>query len=136
MRVTEALTKLATTARETHQAQQEQLVRRFTILDLHIQEILDAYQVQLDALIKQRTVRTLSCPGITEPCRIADIPPGRYRLYGVVTFSTTTLRWFEAIVLKGGDRPTVILTRENLMNPYWTELNWWSFINLDFSKHH
>jgi hypothetical protein len=30
----------------------------------------------------------------------------------------------------------VTLTRNNLKNPYWTDLNWWSFMNLDFSKHH
>ena len=95
---------------------------------------------------------TLPCSGVSH--QFQNVAPGKYRLYGILAFSTTTLRWFEPIVVKcgvqnsfrkagvqnsfckGGDRPTVYLTRDNIMNPYWTELNWWSFMNLDFSKHH
>jgi hypothetical protein len=141
MLAAEMLTQLAvkTGTESITQHTKDQLSEDFKVNKKRIDAVLEHYQTAIDTLIEQHTLQThtTSVPRITHHAsRIRNIAPGKYRLYGVMTFATTTLRWFEPIVVKGGDRHTVYLTRDNLMNPYWTDLNWWSFMNLDFSKHH
>lgn len=102
-----------------------------------IQATLTAYRRQLDALLDEAALRRQSCASLTEACVLSGAAPGAYRLYAEVAVATTRLRWFEPLTItKGGDALSVRLTRDNLQNPYWTDLNWWRFLNLDFSKHH
>jgi hypothetical protein len=138
MRIAGTLTQFAVTA-DTGQLPQEkktQLVQTFKTTEKAIETVLERYRMLIDARLQRDTIKTLTSSYPTVTSQFKNVAPGPYRLYGVMTFATTTLRWFEPIVVKGGDRYTITLTRENLLNPYWTDLNWWSFMNLDFSKHH
>lgn len=138
MLTAEKLTRLTTQtdAGQTIQQTKKQLSNNFKAIDERIHTVLVHYQKIIDSRIQQHTLKTFILPGSVINHQFKDIAPGKYRLYGVMMFATTTLRWFEPVVVKGGDRPTVYLTHDNMMNPYWTELNWWSFMNLDFSKQH
>lgn len=120
------------TARQT----QAQRLKAFKTAEQQIAAVLAHYRTRIEARLQQNTLQTRTFSARTGNARFERVAPGQYRLLAALTFATTTLRWFEPILVKGGDRPTVRLTRANLMNPYWTDLNWWSFINLDFSKHH
>jgi hypothetical protein len=138
MQTAEALTQLAvkTNTGQSARHTRERLLNAFKTTEKNIQMVLEHYRTLITARIQQDTIETLTLPDPTVNGQFGNVTPGRYRIYGVMTFATTTLRWFEPIVVKGGDRHTVDLTRENMTNPYWTDLNWWSFMNLDFSKHH
>lgn len=117
--------------------EREQTLRSFHEQETRIQHILDDYTVQIAQIFQQQTLQIRREEGrAVEYIEFHEIPPGNYRVHAVLTFSTTTLHWFEALRVEGGDTALCVLTREKLNNPYWTELNWWSFINLDFSKHH
>jgi hypothetical protein len=111
-------------------------VQTFKTTEKAIETVLERYRMLIDARLQRDTIKTLTSSYPTVTSQFENVAPGTYRLYGVMTFATTTLRWFEPIVMKGGGRYSITLTRENLLNPYWTDLNWWSFMNLDFSKHH
>jgi hypothetical protein len=113
-----------------------QFQQQFAEVEQQINNILDNYRKQIDAILESAALLSNMCFSITESCFLPDVAPGNYRIYAELSFSTTTLRWFEPIEVKGGDSVPVNLTRDNLKNPYWTDLNWWSFMNLDFSKHH
>lgn len=119
------------------QQQQTQLMQSFTAAEKRIQQVLERYTPLITDILQRHThQKTHRTPLTTTTLTLRDVAPGQYRVYGVLTYSTTTLTWFEPIYIKGGERRTITLTRDNLHNPYWTELNWWGFINLDFSKHH
>jgi hypothetical protein len=138
MQIAETLTRLAVTADTGHSSQETkaQFVQTFKITEKAIETILERYRMLIDARLQHDTIKTLTTSCSTVTSQFENVAPGAYRLYGVMTFATTTLRWFEPIVVKGGGCYPITLTRENLLNPYWTDLNWWSFMNLDFSKHH
>jgi hypothetical protein len=144
-KLTQLTAKTDADTTQTIQQSKKRLSSAFKAIEKEINAVLIHYQAIIDSRIQQNTLETfmLSCSDVS--CHFQNVAPGKYRIYGVMTFSTTTLRWFEPVIVKsgvqnsfckGGDRPTVYLTRDNIMNPYWTELNWWSFMNLDFSKHH
>lgn len=144
-KLTQLTTKTDADTAQTIQQSKKRLSSAFKAIEKKINAVLTHYQAIIDSRIQQNTLETftLPCSGVSR--QFQNVAPGKYRIYGILTFSTTTLRWFEPIIVKygvqnsfckGGDRPTVYLTRDNIMNPYWTELNWWSFMNLDFSKHH
>ena len=144
-KLTQLTAKTDVDTAQTIQRSKKRLFIDFKEVGEKIDAVLQHYQTTIDSLIEQNTLQTLSISSSRATYQFSNIAAGKYRIYGVMTFSTTTLRWFEPIVVKcgvqnsfcqGGDRPTVYLTRDNIMNPYWTELNWWSFMNLDFSKHH
>ncbi len=138
MLAVEALTRLAASQkREQGSEQQKQALRaRFYSADTKLTTILAGYRQQIDDLLQQNTVQTLVSLVSSDPLLVAGIPSGKYRIYGRVMFATTTFHWFEPVIIQGGECRTMTLTRENMTNPYWTDLNWWSFMNLDFSKHH
>lgn len=120
------------------QQQQTQLMQSFTAAEKRIQQALERYTPLITDLLQRHTCQKIHKmpPLAALTLTVKDVAPGRYRVYGVLTYATTTLTWFEPVHIEGGERRTITLTRDNLHNPYWTELNWWSFINLDFSKHH
>jgi hypothetical protein len=138
MQTAETLIQLTmkTRAGQAPQHTREQLVNTFKTTEQNIEAVLERYRPIIAARIHQATIETFTLSDPTVNAQFGNVAPGPYRIYGVMTFATTTLRWFEPIEVKGGDRSTVNLTRANMMNPYWTDLNWWSFMNLDFSKHH
>jgi hypothetical protein len=113
-----------------------QFLQQFVEVEQQINIILDGYRKQIDEILESAALLSTTCSSITESCSLSDVVPGNYRIYAELSFSTTMLQWFEPIEVKGGDSVPVNLTRDNLKNPYWTDLNWWSFMNLDFSKHH
>jgi hypothetical protein len=110
--------------------------RQFDDAEAQINHILAEYRQQIDAVLADAHLLAHTCASAFEPCAVAGVAPGRYRLYAELSFATTTLRWFEAVEVKGGETVSVALTRDNLKNPFWTDLNWWRFLNLDFRKHH
>ncbi|GAK56072.1 hypothetical protein U27_03034 [Candidatus Vecturithrix granuli] len=117
--------------------QQAQLMQSFTVAEKRIQQVLERYTALITVLLQRYTHQKIpNAPFATTILTLRDVAPGHYRVYGVLTYTTTTLAWFEPVHIKGGERRTITFTRDNLHNPYWTELNWWSFVNLDFSKHH
>lgn len=117
--------------------QRAQLIRNFTTAETRIQEVLERYTPIITEILQRHARQKIRrTPLLTNTLTVQDLPPGRYRIYGVLTYATTTLTWFEPVYLQGGDCRTITFTRDNLNNPYWTTLNWWSFLNLDFSKHH
>ena len=125
------------------QAEKNRLHKMFNKTEKTINNILEQYRAVIDSIIHHHTIRTctMSLSSVspqlsTLSCQFRHIPSGGYRIYGVLIFSTTKLTWFEPVSIKGGDSYTVNLNRDNIKNPDWTELNWWSFMNLDFSKHH
>lgn len=133
MHAAEMLSRLSQAASE----QRAQFRQQFDEAETHISHILARYHQQLRRIVEHAAVASQTCAALVADCRLADVKPGQYRLLAELSFSTTTLRWFEPVEVKGGDSPvSVLLTRDNLKNPYWTDLNWWSFLNLDFSKHH
>lgn len=136
MYAAEALNQLRT--REIpDQQQQEQLMQSFTAAEKCIQQVFERYTPLITDLLQRQTHQKIhKTPLATTTLTLKDIEPGQYRVYGVLTYTTTTLTWFEPVHIKGGECRTITFTRDNLHNPYWTELNWWSFVNLDFSKHH
>lgn len=112
------------------------IIQRFRRAERQIDDILSSYRQQIDQLLERATLNMYTASTLDESFVFSGIPSGNYRVYAELMFSTTTLRWFESVSVKGGDDGSVNLTRDNLKNPYWTDLNWWSFMNLDFSKHH
>jgi hypothetical protein len=136
MYAAETLMTSAAEARQADQQTQKRAAELFKTAETHIEVVLARYQLQIDSLMQQHTLMTAMLTLLPAERRFTQIQAGKYRVYAVLTFSTTALRWFEPVEVKGGGRHTITLTRENLMNPYWTDLNWWSFMNLDFSKHH
>ena len=135
MYTAELLTRLA--AQRERAVEKKQALLSFHKQEAQIQHILDKYTAQIIQLFQKQTLQIRREEGRSvERIEFHDIPSGNYRVYAVLTFATTTLHWFEALNIKGGDTALCVLTRETLNNPYWTELNWWKFINLDFSKHH
>ncbi|PIE35541.1 hypothetical protein CSA56_03815 [candidate division KSB3 bacterium] len=134
----EALTRL-TVRRDSPAIQKERSRLRadFSSANEDIDSILAYYRRRIDRCIEQAIIRHLAeMPVRSDAIVLRELPPGTYRVYGVISFATTTLHWFEGVTLEGGESHSIILTRTNMMNPYWTDLNWWSFMNLDFSKHH
>jgi len=145
MQAAEKLTQLALEVGTDREKQDEKkrLHNIFTIAEKTLNAILKKYRGVIDSLIEHHTLQTFTMPLSRIMHHVSSInhqfenvAPGKYRVYGIMAFSTTTLRWFEHITVKGGDRHTIYLTQDNITNPYWTDLNWWSFMNLDFSKHH
>ena len=135
MYTAELLTHLAVQGKRTEERKRALL--SFREVERHIQGILDGYAAQIDRLFQEKTFQIRQEEErAVKHIEFHELPPGNYRVYVVLTFATTALHWFEALTIKGGDTVLCTLTRENLNNPYWTELNWWKFINLDFSKHH
>ncbi len=119
------------------QKEQARLLSQFASVKQAIESYLTDYRQRIEHLIDHYTVRRVNVMSAgPDAIVLCGFPPGKYRIYGIVSFATTTLRWFEAVTLKGGDRQNIVFTRENMTNPYWTDLDWWSFMNLDFSKHH
>ncbi|MBD3304762.1 hypothetical protein GF339_00260 [candidate division KSB3 bacterium] len=139
MYLAESLTQIALQQAPPQQKvqKQAQIADRFHRIEQKLSHVLTQYRTRIASLLRKHTLRTLPAkPLSAAPRRFKAIPPGRYRIYTVLRFATTTLTWFEPVQIQGGDRPNILLTRENMRNPDWTELNWWSFMNLDFSKHH
>jgi hypothetical protein len=135
MYTAELLTRLA--AQKEKAEERTEALLSFHEQETQIQRVLDGYAAQIDRIFQEQTLQIRREEGqAVERIEFHDIPPGKYRVYAVLTFATTTLQWFEALSIEGGDTVLCALTRENRHNPYWTDLNWWSFINLDFSKHH
>ena len=119
------------------QHQQTQFMRNFTAAEKRIHKVLERYTPMITDLLDRHTRQKIrNTPLLTATLSFHDLAPGQYRVYGVLTYTTTRLTWFEPVHVKGGERRTITFTRDNLHNPYWTALNWWSFVNLDFSKHH
>ena len=98
--------------------------------------ILERYRLQIRGLLASHTLKRREMAAVSLPMRLDGMSPGRYRVHVILTVETTQFHWFEPIQLQGGDRLAIRLTRENVKNPDWTDFNWWSFMNLDFSKHH
>jgi len=139
MYTAETLTQFALKNKNVRDTQQkkEQFMKVFTTTQKRIHTVLAQYKAVIKSIIQRHTLRTLhDKSAFSDQLQFSELSAGRYRVYGALTFATTSLTWFEPIHVKGGGRYTVTLTRENMMNPDWTELNWWSFMNLDFSKHH
>jgi len=132
----EQLIRIASRRDQERQPEYAQLLQSFQAAEAQIQMVLARYRAQIDRVLQAHLVNVQTGNLELDHAAFREIVPGAYRLYVVMTFATTTLRWFEPIIVKGGGCHSVTLTRENLMNPYWTDLNWWSFMNLDFSKHH
>lgn len=136
MYAAEALNRVRTEER-SHQEQQARLMQSFTSAERRIRQVLERYASLIARLLDRHTCRKFyKTPLTTTTLTFRDVPPGQYRAYGVLTYTTTRLTWFEPVHIKGGECRTITFTRDNLYNPYWTDLNWWSFVNLDFSKHH
>ena len=131
----ELLTRLAGQQERTDEKTRALLA--FHEQETQIQRLLNDYSARIDQIFQEQTLQIRRENGrAAERIEFYDIPPGKYRVYAILTYATTTFQWFEALSLEGGDTVSCALTRENLKNPYWTDLDWWSFINLDFSKHH
>jgi hypothetical protein len=114
-----------------------QFQQQFADVEQQINNILAGYRQQIDGVLEAAMLASVTCSSLKTDCLLSEIKQGKYRVHAELSFSTTTLRWFEPVdLIKGGDNVTVMLTRDNLNTPYWTDLNWWSFMNLDFSKHH
>jgi hypothetical protein len=113
-----------------------QFIQQFREAEQQIEEVLTEYRKPIEILLNNATIVSKTYSSWEESFPFHGIEAGIYRVYAELSFSTTTLHWFEPLQLKGGGDSSVILTRDNLNNPYWTDLNWWSFMNLDFSKHH
>lgn len=138
MYAADALVKLSSDADLNEEERQERtrLHEVYQNTDAQIQSILNRYRGDIEHQLRTHTLDTATLSLKYSDVHTFQCRPGRYRMYAVLTFSTTTLTWFDAIIVQGGDRHSLKLTREGLMNPFWTDLDWWSFINLDFSKHH
>ena len=139
MYTAEELTQLALQQSDEQHTRQDKdrLLSVFATTEKNIQAVLKHYEAMIDSIIRRYTLRKVTDVSVcSESIPFKEIPPGTYRVYGVLTFATTALTWFEQIRIEGGGCHTVHFTRENRKNPYWTALDWWSFINLDFSKHH
>jgi hypothetical protein len=132
MYAAEYLTRIAASTSE----EKTRFLRQFRTSEQQIERILDTYHQQLETLLEQAAIISQQAPTVDEALCLPGVSSGVYRVYAELSFSTTQLRWFEALQVKGGGDASVTLTRDNLKNPYWTDLNWWKFINLDFSKHH
>lgn len=131
-----ALTRLASQNSPEQQSQQEQLSRTFKASEQQLYAILARYRESIRTIMQRDMVQTHALSASTGTISLKKLASGSYRVFVIATFATTRLIWFESVTIKGGDRLRIELTRNNLKNPYWTDLNWWSFINLDFSKHH
>lgn len=132
MYVVERLTQRSVAANSN---ERQRLAAEVRALEAQKEALLTPYRRQIRELLELHTLKRLEMTAASLPMRF-DAPPGRYRLHVILTVETTQFHWFEAIQLQGGDRLAIRLTRENLKNPDWTDVNWWSFMNLDFSKHH
>ncbi len=113
-----------------------QFHQQFSEAETQINRILAGYRQQIYDILDNAALMSTACSSLTEACSLSGVASGKYRVSAELSFSSTTLRWFEPVEVKGGEAISVSLTRDNLKNPYWTDLNWWSFMNLDFSKHH
>lgn len=136
MHAAETLTMFAVKGEQTDTQEKERIVNVFENTERRIKDVLALYHLRIDALLQQHRIVTKTVSSLHAGGAFTLVQPGKYRVYAVLRFSTTTLRWFEPVEVKGGGCHTIVLTRENLMNPYWTDLNWWGFMNLDFSIHH
>lgn len=137
MLTVEALNQVASQKKKGLNPEKDRLLSTFKVIEEQVGLILEEYKERIDKLIQGHILQTIRMKfPVSEPLWFKELFPGKYRVYGELTFSTTRLRWFEPLIIRGGDSYTIIFTRQNMQNPYWTELNWWSFMNLDFSKHH
>lgn len=137
MLTVEALNQVASQKKKGLNPEKDRLLSRFKAIEGQVDLLLEQYKERIDTLIEGHILQTIRMEfPVSKALCFKDLLPGKYRVYGELTFSTTRLRWFKALIIRGGDSYTIIFTRQNMQNPYWTELNWWSFMNLDFSKHH
>lgn len=106
------------------------------VLEAQKEEVLNAYHVKIHNLLTSQTKKRIDVAVDSLPAAFEALSPGAYRAYATLTVKTTQFHWFEPFYIQGGDGLTIQFTRNNVKNPDWTDVNWWSFMNLDFSKHH
>ena len=116
--------------------ERQRLIADTAVLEAQTYAILERYRLQIRGLLASHTLKWREMAAVSLPVCLDGMSPGKYRVHVILTVETTQFHWFEPIQLQGGDRLAIRLTRENVKNPDWTDVNWWSFMNLDFSKHH
>jgi len=133
MYLAERLTQSASAA---DSEERERLKTEIRSLEAQKDALLKAYCVKIQKLLASQTRKRLDVAADSLPVTLEAVSPGVYRAHVILAVQTTQYHWFEPFRIQGGDRLAIRLSRENVKNPDWTGFNWWSFMNLDFSKHH
>ena len=133
MYLAERLAQL-TNAADSHERQR--LGAEMRELETQKDKALTAYRANIRTLLAAQTKKRIDVAVDSLPVTLEALSPGAYRAHVILTVKTTQFHWFEPFHIQGGDRLAIRLSREHIKNPDWTDFNWWSFMNLDFSKHH
>ena len=131
-----AVERLAQRSNAADSDERQRLAAEVRSLEAQQEALLTTYRRQIGDLLASHTLKRREMAAVSLPMCLDGMSPGKYRIHVILTVETTQFHWFEPIQLQGGDRLAIRLTRENVKNPDWTDFNWWSFMNLDFSKHH